>query len=449
MPIAFGEAFSFDQSFLGEPSSHDVESEIQTRVLILGAGLAGLTCAYRYAQSLGRPITRDELLVLEREPSVGGRVRSLKIGSNIVNLGAVTFQPSAYPRYMALLNELGLRELVRTIPRRDMVFGVDGRALYANNLALAADGVRSLVGRGIFTPGEAIQLLRFYFYMRRVTSPAHFDQLLALHDRSVAEWAGEFDFSEKIKRKFVEPFIGFTFGTPENISAAFGVLLLGFNLSRPANLFGGMMQLPEAMAGKLNAVIEMNALALRVEREANGFSTYYRQANRVRRIHSKFLVVALPANVAANLVPEMRSRAAEMKYGAGRAALLRGKLKHRGNLHLWRVDGTDRTVLFGGEAQTNEDGSQIFNLLTYRGDENNRTGKPLSYAEKMFQGGKFEQLLSYNICPAVAAPQPNQKPLPLDWGDGLYMAGDGTDIFPSQEAAVLSGENVARLITNG
>lgn len=466
MPIAFGEPFSFDQSLSAGPLPDEAHAEIQTRVLILGAGLAGLTCAYRYTQSLQRPFTRGDLLVLERESSSGGRVRSLKIGTNVLNLGAVTFQPTAYPRYMALLDELGLRERVRVIPRREMVFGIEGRALHANNLALAADGIRSLVRRGVFTPGEGVQLLRFYFYMRRVTSAAHFDELVALHDRSVAEWASQFGFSESMRRKFVESFIGFTFSTPENISAAFGVLLLGFNFNRPANLVGGMMQLPEAMAAKLKDVIETNALAMRVERAGNEFVTHYRQANKIYRVRSVRLVVAVPASVAAKLVPEMRERAQRMNYGSGSATLLRGKLKVHGKLHLWRVGSTEGTVLYGGEAQGTENGSDYLNLLTYRCDDIHRgegrqrgggihrsheigEGKNApSYVKRMFHGGQYDQLAAYTISPAVAAPQPKQRPLELDWGEGLYMAGDCTGIFPSQETAVSSGEQVARLIAH-
>ncbi len=383
--------------------------------------------------------------MLEREPSVGGRVRSLKIGEQVVNLGAVTFQPTAYPSYMALLNELGLRDRVHIIPRRGMVLGINGRVIHANTVSLATDGVASLVGRGLFTPSEAMQLLRFYVYMWRVTSPAHFDELLALHDRSVAEWAQQFGFSESVKRKFVEPFIGFTFSAPEQISAAFGVLLLGFNLSQPANLVGGMMQVPEVLAKRLEGVVETDAIAIRVEREPEGFVTYYRKQNQTQRILSKFLVVALPANAAAVLVPEMRERASTVRYGNGQATLVRGTLHAPGELQLWRTDHGSETVIYGGEAQPADGCGHLMNLLTYRGDLRGENGEDA--IAKMFVGGRFARLGSYSICPAVAAPEPNQKPMPLEWGDGLFMAGDCTGLFPSQEAAVSSGEQVAALLS--
>ncbi len=460
MPLAFGEPFSFDQSLTSEALAEGASAATRTHVLVLGAGLAGLTCAYRYAHRLaakfGRPVTRDDLLVLEREPSVGGRVRSVRIGANAgmrffaaggsrenlhsINLGAVTFQPTAYPRYMALLGELGLRDKIRIIPRRTMVLGSNGHAIHADNLALAVEGLRGLAGRGLFTPQEALELARFYFYMRRVTSPAHFDELLALHDRSVAEWADAFGFSPGVRRKFVEPFVGFTFSTPERISAAFGVLLLGFNLSRPANLAGGMMQLPEALAARLGGVIETKARAVRVERVADGFVTDYLRNGEPRRVHSQALVVALPANVAGKLVREMSERAGSIHYANGHAALLHGKLRVPGELHLWRADGASGAVLLGGEAQSDGNGRHYFNLLTYRGEN------ALAQAPLLFANAQFETLTQYTIRPAVAAPEPNQRVLPTDWGDGLFLAGDCTGLFPSQETAVSSGEQVAQAL---
>lgn len=440
MPISLGEPFSFDQTLPTESLSPDEVQETHSRVVVLGAGLAGLTCAYRYAQRLNRPPTANDLLVLEREAHVGGRVRSLKIGEQVINLGAVTFQPTAYPRYMALLDELGLRDRMRIIPRRTMLFDVNGHSLHADTVSLARDGLRGLVGRGVFTPTEALQLLRFYLYMRRVTSASHFDELLALHDRSVTEWAREFGFSASLIQKFVEPFIAFTFSAPENVSAAFGVLLLGFNLSRPANLIGGMMQVPEALAERLHGVVETNAPALRVEREPGGFVTLCRHDRTLRRVHSKYLVVALPANVAASLVPEMGEHTKRVRYGNGQAVLLRGELKVRGDLRLGRVDRSSGVIIYGGAAPSDGAGGHYFNLLTYRGEN------ALDHAAQHFHEGHFEQITAYRICPAVAAPEPKQTPLPLEWGDGLFMAGDCTDIFPSQEAAVSSGERVAGLI---
>ena len=308
MPISLGEPFSLDQRLPEHWSGGEIEEECFTRVAILGAGPAGLTCAFRVAQGLGRPATRDDMIVLEREPQVGGRTRSVQIGTTMLDLGALTFQPEYYPRYSALLTELGLSAKVREVPRRRMIFGCDGRATRADNLSLMWDGLKGLVGRGLFTPSQAAQLLRFYVFLRRVTGPGGEPELMALHEMSVAEWARRFGFDAELLRKFVEPFTYYCFRPPEAVSAAFGVFLLGFNLGRPAALEGGFGQVTEALAERLNGLIETEAVALDVIRMPGGFAIVYSQRGRLRRVRARVLVVAVPANVAARIVPEMCER---------------------------------------------------------------------------------------------------------------------------------------------
>ena len=88
MPIPFGEAFSFDQTRPAPDAPVEALDERRVRVLIIGAGLAGLTCAFRLAQAQG---CQADCLVLERETQVGGRIRSLAVEGAVVNLGAVMF----------------------------------------------------------------------------------------------------------------------------------------------------------------------------------------------------------------------------------------------------------------------------------------------------------------------------------------------------------------------
>jgi glycine/D-amino acid oxidase-like deaminating enzyme len=437
MPIAFGEPFSFDQTRPAAPAASEAVAERRVRVLIIGAGLAGLTCAYRLAQT-----GSNDLLVLEREPQVGGRIRSLSVEGAAVNLGAVTFQPLHYPRYMALLADLGLAQRIRPVQRRAMVVGVGGRATRADNAALAWDGLKGLLGRGVFTTGEAVELLRFYVFMRRVTAPQGWDELMALHAESVEAWAQRFGLRASLRRKFVEPFVHFCFAGPDQVSAAFGLYLLGFNLSHPATLEGGFSQVAEAMASRLPERVLTDAAVVAVERVPAGFVTTFHQHGLRCRVRSAAVVAAVPANVAARLLPELGARAGEVAYGTGQASLIAGRLTAPFELHLRRVDGPAGVTILGGEARAAGD-HHLVNVLTYRGRCEPEHLRPL------FAGGAFRVLAEYSLCPAVAAPAPGQTPLPVEWGDGLFLAGDCTGLFPSQEAAVSSGEEVARHLHHG
>lgn len=438
--LTLDDSFSFDQSMPVGLSTGEIEQEAHIRVAILGAGLAGLTCAYRLIEKSPPGLKPTGLVVLEREARPGGRVRSLKIEDSIINLGAVTFQPEHYQHYMALLAELNLTDRIRIIPRRRMIFGYAGRATRADNLSLTWDTVKGLFGQGVYSTREILQLLRFYFFLRRVTAPEHETEFMALHQMSVAEWARQFGFDESLQGKFVRPFTHYCFQEPEAVSAAFGIFLLGFNLSRPATLAGGFGQVAEVLATRLSGVIKTEAMALAVTREPAGFAITYHRHGQFHKLHARYLVIAVPANVAAKLLPEMQSRAGQVEYGSGTGLIVAGELKQDLDLHLRVSTGSDGTIIYGGEVQTASSGGHFANVLTYRGKNS------IDAVSKLFRGGQVEPLLEYAVRPASAAPQPGQTPLPMEWGDGLYMAGDCVGLFPSQETAVSTGESVANLI---
>ena len=102
-----------------------------------------------------------------------------------------------------------------------------------------------------------------------------------------------------------------------------------------------------------------------------------------------------------------------------------------------RETGKAHRAAQAGKARATRDG-HVVNVLAYRGRCEPEHLRPL------FVDGAFRVLAEYALCPAVAAPAPGQTPLPMEWGDGLFLAGDCTGLFPSQEAAVSSGEAVAR-----
>ncbi len=438
--LTLGEPFSFDQLLPAGVSTGQIEHEAQTRVAIIGAGLAGLSCAFRLTAGGQRNLEPGKLVLLEREARPGGRIRSLKIDDTIINLGAVTFQPEHYQRYTALLADLGLTGHIRIIPRRRMLFGYQHKNVRADNLSLMWDTVKGLIGQGVYSTLEVAQLLRFYFFMRRVTAPENEAEFMALHQMSVAEWARSFGFSQSLQHKFVQPLIHYCFRAPEEVSAAFGIFLLGFNLSRPATLVGGFGQVAEAMAARLKQVIKAKATVLNITRKSDGFTVVYSQEDQLHRLQAQNLVVAVPANVAAKLLPEMQPRAGQVEYGQGTGMLVAGLPKQNVDLQLHVSVGPAGTIIYGGEVQAAGNGKHYANVLTYRGENS------IATIAQLFQDGRVDKLIEYTIQPASAAPKPGQAPLPLDWGDGLYMAGDSVGLFPSQETAVSTGESVANLL---
>ena len=103
------------------------------KVVVIGAGLAGLTSAYRLAQS------GWQVCLLEKNTYPGGRAASLRKGGYLIDTGA-TGVGDVYTEYMALLDELGLLDKVEYASsinatlRNGKLFEVDGAHPYISGL---------------------------------------------------------------------------------------------------------------------------------------------------------------------------------------------------------------------------------------------------------------------------------------------------------------------------
>ena len=89
-------------------------------VVVVGAGITGLTCAYRL-RKLG-----IEAIVLEKSDRIGGVIRSQKINDHLVEWGPTSLLPT--PHTFAFLEELGIgEELEEADPKSPRYIVVKGK----------------------------------------------------------------------------------------------------------------------------------------------------------------------------------------------------------------------------------------------------------------------------------------------------------------------------------
>lgn len=96
----------------------DLAAAPPPRVVVIGGGIAGLAAAHYLAQSSGSA----QVTLLEREPRLGGKIRTERIDDFLLEAGPDSFL-SSKPRGVGLAAELGLADQLQSpVPHRHRAF---------------------------------------------------------------------------------------------------------------------------------------------------------------------------------------------------------------------------------------------------------------------------------------------------------------------------------------
>jgi oxygen-dependent protoporphyrinogen oxidase len=276
-------------------------------VVVVGGGIAGLAAAWSL---------RDlDVLVLEAEERVGGRIRSERRGEYWLNLGAHVFAGpgSATDR---LLRETGVEAV--DIPGALTAVELDGRLVAGgrvetypfrlplstrDRLALARVGLRLRVGVARYG---------------RVLESGDQERLLAyLGDRTFVDWLGPLT---QAVDAVLRPTLQRSSGDPEELAAGYGIGYFhlvwdrGGGLAR--NVLGGPSTLTEAIAAALGGRIRLGAPVVEVATAGDAVRVVDESG---REEQARFAVVATPAHVTRRIVgdlpDETRAALGEIVYG--------------------------------------------------------------------------------------------------------------------------------------
>jgi phytoene dehydrogenase-like protein len=163
-------------------------------VIVVGGGLAGLVAARRLAA------TGQEVTLLERRPTVGGRVRSRRRDGFVLDYG---FQV-LFERYPAVERELDLEALeVRAFDPGAVIARAGDRSVYGD--PRQSPGLLPSV---MMSPEIPLRDSWRLFRLQRALAGKDVDELLAGPDRSIAEYLDSWGFAERTVEAFFAPFFG-------------------------------------------------------------------------------------------------------------------------------------------------------------------------------------------------------------------------------------------------
>ena len=288
------------------------------RVIVIGAGISGLACAFRLKQ-LGLPI-----ILLEASARVGGLVGSVRKDGFLFESGPQSFQGTE--PLLELIREVGIEgELQRADPRAPRFIYLHGKLqkIPMTPQALMASSLLGLKSRAKIVSEP----------FKRTKPPTK--------EESVADFVRR-KFGLEILECLVAPFVsGVYAGDPEKLSlkAAFptleewereyGSVLRGAMKSRPdkekrsgppplCSFSDGVGSLAGAIAGKLGGSVRLGAKVTSVGRSAN-YQVCVEYGERNEMLEAAAVVVSTPAYTAAHIAAQLSSPLTHMLSGVAYA----------------------------------------------------------------------------------------------------------------------------------
>jgi protoporphyrinogen/coproporphyrinogen III oxidase len=285
--------------------------------VVVGAGIAGLACAYRLKQ-LGVAVT-----LLEEADRVGGVIGSVRQNGFLFEKGPQSFLGTE--TLLKLTQELGIeRELVRADPRAPR-FVLLKHKLHAIPMSPGA-----LLTSSLLTPGSRFRIVSEAF--RKSQAPKD--------EESVAQFVRR-KFGHEILEYLVTPFVsGIYAGDPERLSLKsafpslseweqqYGSVLRGAMKSRPAqgkprpslcSFQGGNSTLLDTIAKDLGASLQLRSSAEYVEKASptarSQFQLRIRANSDATEMNAAAIIFAAPAYVTGHLLRPFSERVAASLSG--------------------------------------------------------------------------------------------------------------------------------------
>ena len=253
-------------------------------ITIIGAGIAGLTCA-KYLKDKG-----IEALVLEASDAVGGRVRTDEIDGFKLDRGFQVFLTS-YPEAEKLLNYNDLN--FKKLPSGARIRNGNDFFVMPNplkDILSAPQALFSPVG-GIF---DKLKILQLNVETRNAAEPN------TRPDKTTIEFLKKFGYSQTMIQRFFVPFFSGVFLEKklETNSSFFKFLFSMFSKGDVAIPENGMQAIPDQIARHISGdKIRLNTPVLKTE----GTTIYLENG---KTIEAEKIVLATDAKTAAKLLGE-------------------------------------------------------------------------------------------------------------------------------------------------
>ncbi|MFD9624038.1 protoporphyrinogen/coproporphyrinogen oxidase [Streptomyces virginiae] len=265
------------------------------RVVVIGAGIAGLAAAFRL-DAAGIDVT-----VLEQSDRVGGRIMTVERNGYVID-AAASVLPTTYRRTLRLINDAGLADSV--LPACD-VLGIAGLDRVHHLRSRRRTDLLTTRLLGIRTKAAFTRVLGDLHRYRQVLTDPSTAAAADLDVETIEEYARRVLPQEALDL-FIQPLVSdFYLTPPQDLSVVNLFLLLKTMMgARFLNSPDGMRFLPDGLARRLH--IELSATATSVESTGGQAVVTWERPGGIEHIEQvDGVIVAVPAVGVSSLLPQL------------------------------------------------------------------------------------------------------------------------------------------------
>lgn len=413
-------------------------------VVIVGAGIAGLTSAWRLRQQGVR------VRVFEAQERIGGRMLSLRnhfADDQVIELGGELID-TGHARIRALAGELGiaLDDLLDGDGDHDTWF-FDGRAIGEAELVRAFVPVAAAIERDLASAGDGS-------YDHQDSNPA----FRALDAMSITQWFDRNGVSGWL-RKLLD--VAYTTEMGLEIDQQSALNFLTFVGTEDKDAFrifgesderfhvrGGNDLIPRTLAAKMTDAIETGHVLEAIRDEAGGYVLAFRKGAATREVRARQVILALPFTLLRKVqvdveLPALKKHAiAQLTYGTN------AKLMIGFERRTWREHGANGASMSDLAYQTTWDTSRkqagtagaLTNFTGGRHGVELGQGTPKQQAEAAVRDLE-------RVFPGIAAARGNAREARMHWPTNPWVLGSYACFRPGDWAGLggVMGESVGGL----
>ncbi|MEJ5200022.1 MAG: FAD-dependent oxidoreductase, partial [Anaerolineae bacterium] len=273
----------------------------EKQAIVVGAGIAGLTAAYRLQQA------GLQVRVLEAAPHVGGRAITIHWRGYAIDPGA-EFVSGAEKYLLGMVQELGIQDRLINYSEEQVGFEVGvmrgGRVYTVNFMA----PLQFLTWKALSLPAR-LSLIKLLPYLIRYSryDPYHPEAAPGDDSESMEQFFYR-KISGELFEYWVEPTMDVFCGyTADDLSAKMTLLLFGNYLNTKLYTFkGGLGSFSEALASKLDVMTGARVTRVIPAADGSGVHVLYEQDGRTASLDANVAVLALTGDAVLDLFDDPR-----------------------------------------------------------------------------------------------------------------------------------------------